>query len=79
MTLTEPRTLVDKIWDRYVIVAQDGGPSLLYVAAKYRSDVDPFWRAALLKGLDEVGLTLIHADQISEFEKRYHREMDWLA
>ena len=31
MTSTEPRTLIDKIWDKHVIIAQDGGPSLLYV------------------------------------------------
>lgn len=47
--------------------------------ATYRFTVDPFWQAALLKGVDEIGLTLTHADQIAEFEKRYLREMDWLT
>jgi 3-isopropylmalate/(R)-2-methylmalate dehydratase large subunit len=29
--VAEPRTMFDKIWERHVVVAREGGPSLLYV------------------------------------------------
>jgi 3-isopropylmalate/(R)-2-methylmalate dehydratase small subunit len=32
--------------------------------------VDPFRRECLLKGLDDIGLTLVHEQHISEFEKK---------
>lgn len=43
-----------------------------------RFSVDPFWREALLKGLDEIGLTLSYRDDIAAFEQRYRAEMPWL-
>ncbi|MFT4102848.1 MAG: 3-isopropylmalate dehydratase small subunit [Burkholderiaceae bacterium] len=42
-------------------------------------DIDPFRKHCLLNGLDEIGLTLQHADQIREFEARRLREQPWLA
>jgi len=42
-------------------------------------DVDPFWREALLKGLDELGLTLASRAEIEAFERTYHRKFTWLA
>ncbi|MFP5461102.1 MAG: 3-isopropylmalate dehydratase small subunit [Gammaproteobacteria bacterium] len=42
-------------------------------------DVDPFRKECLLKGLDEIGLTLGHADEIREFEAKRLREQPWLA
>ncbi|HZR98313.1 MAG TPA: 3-isopropylmalate dehydratase small subunit [Chloroflexota bacterium] len=33
-------------------------------------DIDPFRRDCLLKGLDDIGLTLQHADEIAAFEAR---------
>ena len=41
--------------------------------------VDPFWREALLRGLDEIGLTMSYREQIEAFETGYHGEMPWLA
>jgi 3-isopropylmalate/(R)-2-methylmalate dehydratase small subunit len=35
-----------------------------------RFDIDPFRRDCLLKGLDDIGLTLQHADEIAAFESR---------
>src|SRR2546421_5973784 len=35
-----------------------------------RFDIDPFRKYCLLNGLDEIGLTLRHADQIRAFEAR---------
>ena len=36
-------------------------------------DVDPFRRELLLKGLDDIGLTLQHEPDITSFEQRTHR------
>jgi 3-isopropylmalate/(R)-2-methylmalate dehydratase small subunit len=40
-------------------------------------DVDPFRRYCLLEGLDDIGLTLRHADALDKFEKQ-HDEANWL-
>ena len=41
-------------------------------------DIDPFMKHCLLNGLDEIGLTLRHADEIRAFEARHRREQPWL-
>jgi 3-isopropylmalate/(R)-2-methylmalate dehydratase small subunit len=41
--------------------------------------VDAFWREALLRGVDEIGLTLSYADKIAAFERDYHRQFDWIT
>jgi len=41
-------------------------------------DVDPFRKYCLMNGLDEIGLTLRHADQIREFEAKRRIEQPWL-
>ena len=33
-------------------------------------DIDPFRRECLLKGLDDIGMTLQHADEIADYERR---------
>ena len=40
--------------------------------------IDPFRRDCLLHGLDDIGLTLRHADEISAYETRHDQE-NWLA
>ena len=40
-------------------------------------EVDPFRRYCLLEGLDDIGLTLRHADELDKFEKQ-HDEAAWL-
>ncbi|HTZ73423.1 MAG TPA: 3-isopropylmalate dehydratase small subunit [Candidatus Aquilonibacter sp.] len=40
---------------------------------RYSFQVDPFRRESLLKGLDEIGLTLVHEPEISAFEARHVR------
>jgi len=37
---------------------------------RYSFTVDPFRRECLLKGLDDIGLTLVHESEISAFEKK---------
>ena len=40
-------------------------------------EVDPFRRYCLLEGLDDIGLTLRHADALDAYEKQ-HDEASWL-
>jgi 3-isopropylmalate/(R)-2-methylmalate dehydratase small subunit len=42
-----------------------------------RFDIDPFRKYCLLNGLDEIGLTLRHADKIREFEVRRKAQHPW--
>ena len=42
-------------------------------------DVQPFRKYCLINGLDDIGLTLRHADKIKVFESRRLAEKPWLA
>ena len=42
-----------------------------------RFDVDPFRKYCLVNGLDEIGLTLRHADKIRAFESRRQTQFPW--
>jgi 3-isopropylmalate/(R)-2-methylmalate dehydratase small subunit len=44
----------------------------------FRFEIDPFRKHCLLNGLDEIGLTLRHADKIRTFEARRKAEQPWL-
>ncbi|HUO44905.1 MAG TPA: 3-isopropylmalate dehydratase small subunit [Burkholderiales bacterium] len=44
----------------------------------FRFDVDPTRRNNLLNGLDEIGLTLQHADEIRAYEDQHRRAQPWL-
>ncbi|SFO20310.1 3-isopropylmalate dehydratase small subunit [Nitrosospira briensis] len=41
-------------------------------------DIDPFRKHSLLKGLDEIGLTLQHSDKIKAFEEKHRAAQPWL-
>ena len=41
-------------------------------------DVDNFRKHCLLNGLDDIGLTLQHAEQIKSFEQQYYQQSPWL-
>lgn len=41
-------------------------------------NVDPFRKYCLLNGLDDIGLTLRHADKIRAYEERRRQEAPWL-
>jgi len=43
-----------------------------------RFDIDPFRKYCLLNGLDEIGMTLRHADRIRTFEERRREQYPWL-
>lgn len=42
-------------------------------------EIDPFWQECLIKGVDEIALTLGYRDQIQEFEERHRQQQPWLA
>ena len=52
-------------------VSAAGGPS-------FRFDIDPFRKDCLVRGLDEIGLTLQQADAIRAYEARRRAEAPWL-
>jgi 3-isopropylmalate/(R)-2-methylmalate dehydratase small subunit len=41
-------------------------------------DIDPFRKHCLLNGLDDIGLTLLHADELTKYESKHDNEF-WLA
>ena len=45
----------------------------------YAFDVEPFRKHCLVNGLDDIGLTLQHADAIRAFEAKRLAEQPWLA
>jgi 3-isopropylmalate/(R)-2-methylmalate dehydratase small subunit len=53
------------------IVTIPGGES-------YKFDIDPFRKHCMLNGLDEIGLTLEHADEIRAFEAKHRQQQPWL-
>ena len=44
----------------------------------FKFDIDPFAKHCLLNGLDEIGLTLEHAEKIKAFEARHRSAQPWL-
>jgi 3-isopropylmalate/(R)-2-methylmalate dehydratase small subunit len=45
----------------------------------YQFQIDPFRKYCLMNGLDDIGLTLRHADEIRAFEERHLASKPWLA
>ena len=46
---------------------------------RLRFELDPLHKEMLLHGLDAVGMSLTHAQDIREFETRYHAAYPWAA
>jgi 3-isopropylmalate/(R)-2-methylmalate dehydratase small subunit len=44
----------------------------------FRFEIDPAAKQRLLEGLDDIGLTLKHADEIRAYEERRRQEAPWL-
>jgi 3-isopropylmalate/(R)-2-methylmalate dehydratase small subunit len=47
-------------------------------SAVFAFEVEPFRKHCLLNGLDDIGLTLGHADEIRTFEAKHKAEQPWL-
>ena len=58
--------------ERQTVSAPDGSVTCSF-------DIDPFRKHCLVNGLDDIGLTLQHADAIREFEARRLAAEPWLA
>jgi len=46
---------------------------------EHRFEIAPSIKTQLLEGLDEIGLTLKHRDEIAQFERDYRARLPWLA
>jgi 3-isopropylmalate/(R)-2-methylmalate dehydratase small subunit len=57
--------------ERQLVATKDG-------TLAFSFDVDPFRKQCLLNGLDDIGLTLRHADDIRAFEAKHLSEQPWL-
>jgi 3-isopropylmalate/(R)-2-methylmalate dehydratase small subunit len=58
--------------DRQTVATPDGGVTFGF-------EVDPFRKHCLLNGLDEIGLTLQHADEIRGYEAKHLARQPWLT
>lgn len=47
--------------------------------SRFEFDVEPFRKHCLIHGLDDIGLTLHHAEQIKTFEKKHLAAQPWLS
>jgi 3-isopropylmalate/(R)-2-methylmalate dehydratase small subunit len=56
--------------DAQTVASADGAAAMSF-------QVDPFRKYCLLNGLDEIGLTLRHADKIRAFEEKRRAEQPW--
>jgi len=56
--------------EKQAVATVDGAQSMHF-------DIDPFRKHCLLNGLDEIGLTLRHADKIRAFEDRRKTQFPW--
>ena len=65
----EPLSLTVNLVDQYVASASD---------LRIEFHIDSIHRERLLKGLDEIGLTLEYTDQIQAFETKHRQSMPWL-
>ena len=57
--------------EKQTVATPDGGKVAHF-------EIDPFRKYALVNGLDDIGLTLRHADKIRAFEERRRSEQPWL-
>jgi 3-isopropylmalate/(R)-2-methylmalate dehydratase small subunit len=58
--------------ERQTVATVDG-------ATVFAFEVEPFRKHCLLNGLDDIGLTLQHADEIRSFEAKHLAEHPWLT
>ncbi|WP_322994915.1 3-isopropylmalate dehydratase small subunit [Castellaniella sp.] len=56
--------------DRQLVIAPDG--------SQWSFEIDAYRKQSLLRGLDEIGQTLLHADEIRAFESRRLAQHPWL-
>lgn len=57
--------------ENQVVVRPNGKPPIPF-------SVDPFRRHCLINGFDDIGLTLVHRDEIEKFEEKRTAVWPWL-
>jgi len=57
--------------EKQIVATADGSKAMHF-------EIDPFFKYSLVNGLDDIGLTLRHADEIRAFEQRRRLEQPWL-
>ena len=70
-----PSTLVDRL---FIEVDQTSGYQLNIDLEIFSFEIDAFRKHCLLNGLDDIGLTLQHVDEIKAYEARRKQETPWL-
>jgi 3-isopropylmalate/(R)-2-methylmalate dehydratase small subunit len=68
---TRPGATISVDLASQTVTAPDGRP--------HRFEVDPFRKQALLRGQDEIALTMEYAREIEAFEAKHAAEMPWLS
>jgi 3-isopropylmalate/(R)-2-methylmalate dehydratase small subunit len=53
--------------------------SCAYFSEPLSFAIDAFWQECLMKGVDEVALTLGYSDQINQYEQKARENQPWLA
>ncbi|MBM3359058.1 MAG: 3-isopropylmalate dehydratase small subunit [Betaproteobacteria bacterium] len=85
LVITLPMEVVDRLFRE--VAAQEGYRLAVDLEKQtvstpggesHKFDIDSFHKQCLLNGLDEIGLTLRHADQIKAFETKHRGEQPWL-
>ena len=82
-----PESQVDRLFDavkafpgfKLVIDLERQTVATVDGAMTFSFDVEPFRKHCMLNGLDDIGLTLQHADRIREFETKRLAEQPWLV
>lgn len=67
----QPSAQVEVDLEGQVVVFPDGSSQAF--------EIDPFWRTCLLKGVDDLELTLSHGQDIQQFIERYEQACPWAA
>ena len=68
--MAEPGLEITVDLDNQSVVLPDG--------SRHDLKIDAFWRECIMKGLDEVALTLSYMPQIERFEEAYLKEAAWI-
>ena len=84
LTAQVPQEVVEQLWD--IVEADPATPVTVDLEAReIRAgdlvapfDVDDYVRWRLMEGLDDIGLTLQHADAIRAFEARHRAAQPWV-
>lgn len=85
LPLTLPEAVIDQLFEeveaveRYALnVDLESQTVETPSGERFSFDIDAFKKHCLLNGLDDIGLTLTHADDIRAYEQRQQAEAPWL-